>query len=166
MAPFPLFFRLLPPGKSGFCRFRGIQRQTARRLPEANAGCLSRNRRLFDERKAVSQRCHFSTSNTGEPVAGGMPLVVCVSLLKKTGLVFQPESPFVSHRLPQSEVVTVAFFALSWAVAGDVAAVVTFVLEVQVCAADDFALASTSQCVVVGLVDRSQLRSPGLQVLR
>ena len=46
-----------------------------------------------------------------------------------------------------------AFFALSWAVAGDVAAVVAFVLEVQVCAADNFALLAASQCEVVGLVD-------------
>ena len=49
----------------------------------------------------------------------------------------------------------VALFALSWAVAGDVAAVVAFVLEVEVCASDDFTLFAAGECVVVGLVDIS-----------
>jgi hypothetical protein len=41
------------PVSADFCE---AQRQTARRLPEANAGCLSRNRRLFDERNGASHR--------------------------------------------------------------------------------------------------------------
>ena len=49
-------FALLSPGKSCFPSFLRAQRQTARRLPEANAGCLSRNRRLFDERNGASHR--------------------------------------------------------------------------------------------------------------
>jgi len=41
---------LLSAGKSDFSLAASQERQTARRLPEANAGCLSRNRRLFDDR--------------------------------------------------------------------------------------------------------------------
>jgi len=57
----------------------------------------------------------------------------------------------------------VALFALSWAVAGDVAAVVALVLEVQICAAYNFALLAASQRKVVGLVDAANRRAQVFQ---
>jgi hypothetical protein len=49
-------FGVVNAGKILIAAFLKAQRQTARRLPEANAGCLSRNRRLFDERNGASHR--------------------------------------------------------------------------------------------------------------
>jgi len=74
---------------------------------------------------------------------------------KQRGSVVRPEPPCVFDFQQRLVVAARSLFAPSWSVASDVAAVVAFVLEVEVCASDDFTLSAAGECVVVSLVDGS-----------